>query len=120
MECYYNKVQSAGRKLIYLIALALNVDEDFLDKVGAMDVPMPFLGLLHYPGKLESSGEEIYSASAHTDFGMITLLATDGVSGLQVCRDKSQHPRLWEDLPNINGLHFSWIQTMTVVKCLES
>ena len=35
-------------------------------------------------GKLESSGEEIYSASTHTDFGMITLLATGGVPGLQV------------------------------------
>ncbi|KAK3224948.1 hypothetical protein Dsin_004810 [Dipteronia sinensis] len=87
--------RSAGKQLIYLSALALNLDEDFFDKVGAMDVPMPFLGLLHYP--------EIYSASAHKDFGMITLLATDGVPGLQVCRDKSQQPGLWEDVPNISG-----------------
>ncbi|KAK1564604.1 hypothetical protein Q3G72_006862 [Acer saccharum] len=103
MECYHNKVLSAGRKLIHLIALALNLDEDFFEKVGALDAPMPFLRLLHYPGKLEPSGEEIYGASAHSDYGMITLLATDGVPGLQVCRYKSQHPRVWEDVPNING-----------------
>ncbi|KAK1565643.1 hypothetical protein Q3G72_031594 [Acer saccharum] len=103
MECYYNKVLSAGRQLIHLIALALNLDEDFFEKVGALDAPMPFLRLLHYPGKLESSDEETYGASAHSDYGMITLLASDGVPGLQVCRDKSQHPRVWEDVPNIKG-----------------
>ncbi|KAH7549645.1 hypothetical protein JRO89_XS13G0060600 [Xanthoceras sorbifolium] len=134
LEIYYG--MSAGRQLIHLIALALNLDEDFFEKVGALDVPMGFLRLLHYPGievkelheagndqlrfavqnsnslqiknpfllgKLESSGEEIFWASAHSDYGMITLLATDGVPGLQVCRDKSQHPRVWEDVPNING-----------------
>ncbi|KAK0587871.1 hypothetical protein LWI29_030258 [Acer saccharum] len=50
MEFYHNKVLSAGRQLIHLIALALNLDEDFFEKVGALDAPMPFLRLLHYPG----------------------------------------------------------------------
>ncbi|TXG51180.1 hypothetical protein EZV62_023704 [Acer yangbiense] len=103
LNCLLAMFLSAGRQLIHLIALALNLDEDFFEKVGALDAPMPFLRLLHYPGKLEPSGEEIYGASAHSDYGMITLLATDGVPGLWVCRDKSQHPRVWEDVPNING-----------------
>lgn len=37
------------------------------------------------PGELASSDEEVYGASAHSDYGMITLLATDGVPGLQAC-----------------------------------
>ena len=35
-------------------------------------------------GEIGSSNEEICGASAHSDYGMITLLATDGVRGLQV------------------------------------
>ncbi|GKU95598.1 hypothetical protein SLEP1_g8933 [Rubroshorea leprosula] len=64
---------------------------------------MGFLRLLHYPGELEPSGKEIYGASAHSDYGMITLLATDGVQGLQVCREKSKQPQVWEDVPSLHG-----------------
>lgn len=46
---------------------------------------------------------ETYGASAHSDYGMVTLLLTDGVPGLQVCRDKSRQPRVWEDVPGIRG-----------------
>jgi isopenicillin N synthase-like dioxygenase len=46
--CY---LRSAGKKLLSLLALALNEDEDFFEKVGALeDKPMAFLRLLHYPG----------------------------------------------------------------------
>ncbi|XVF51787.1 hypothetical protein PTKIN_Ptkin04bG0212700 [Pterospermum kingtungense] len=101
METYYKKVLSAGTKLISLIALALKLDEDFFEKVGALNEPSAFLRMLHYPG--ESSSEEIYGASAHSDYGMITLLVTDGVPGLQVCWDKSKQPQVWEDVPSMSG-----------------
>ncbi|CAI0517874.1 unnamed protein product [Linum tenue] len=51
MESYHDKVMSAGRRLISLIALALNLDEDYFDKVGAMNEPDAFLRLIHYPGR---------------------------------------------------------------------
>ncbi|XVF13428.1 hypothetical protein REPUB_Repub08aG0206800 [Reevesia pubescens] len=58
-------------------------------------------------GVVDSSSEEIYGASAHSDYGMVTLLLTDGVPGLQaifiVCRDKSKQPQVWEDVPSITG-----------------
>ncbi|XP_010540817.1 PREDICTED: 1-aminocyclopropane-1-carboxylate oxidase-like isoform X2 [Tarenaya hassleriana] len=103
MECYYKNVLSVGRKLLCLIALALNLDENFFKQVGALNEPAAVVRLLHYPGELNLANEETYGASAHSDYGMITLLATDGVPGLQVCRDKSKRPRVWEDVPGING-----------------
>jgi isopenicillin N synthase-like dioxygenase len=50
--CYSYCFRSAGKKLIYLIAMALNLDEDYFEKVGALDTPSGFLRLLHYPGML--------------------------------------------------------------------
>ncbi|KAM7273304.1 hypothetical protein ACFE04_027968 [Oxalis oulophora] len=106
MESYYAKVLSIGKTLISLIALGLKLDEDFFEKNGAMVEPNAFLRLLHYPGELESSNEEIFGASAHSDYGAITLLSTDGVPGLQhkqVCRDKNKQPQVWEDVQSIDG-----------------
>ncbi|GMY29973.1 2-oxoglutarate-Fe(II) type oxidoreductase hxnY isoform X1 [Fagus crenata] len=102
-ESFHRKLLSAGKRLCSLIALALNLDEEFFEKVGALDKPLAFLRLLHYPGELESSDEEIYGASAHSDYGMVTLLATNGVQGLQVCREKFKQPRVWEDVLHVDG-----------------
>ncbi|GJV93353.1 Toll/interleukin-1 receptor domain-containing protein [Tanacetum coccineum] len=57
---------STGKKLSSLIALALNLDDHFFYSVGEM-------------------GEDgvVYGAYAHSNYGMITLLATDGVPSLQ-------------------------------------
>ncbi|KAK9927615.1 hypothetical protein M0R45_024791 [Rubus argutus] len=101
MESYYRKIHSAGKRLISLIALALNLDEDFFEKVDTR--PTPFLRLLHYPGQLGSSDQEMYGASSHSDFGMVTLLVSNGVPGLQVCREKSKQPQVWEDVLHKDG-----------------
>ncbi|XP_035830187.1 2-oxoglutarate-Fe(II) type oxidoreductase hxnY isoform X2 [Helianthus annuus] len=103
MEEYYQKVVSVGKRLTSLIAMALNLEDDFFEKVGALDKPYAFLRLLHYPGEVGDSDEVIYGASAHSDYGMVTLLATDAVPGLQVCREKHKQPRIWEDVRHIKG-----------------
>ncbi|KAM0897102.1 hypothetical protein ACQ4PT_022775 [Festuca glaucescens] len=38
---------------------------------------------------------------AHSDYGMITLLATDGTPGLQICREKDKED--WKDVHHIEG-----------------
>jgi len=40
----------AGKKLFSLIALSLNLDQHFFEKIGAIDKPSAFLRLLRYPG----------------------------------------------------------------------
>lgn len=53
-----------------------------------------FLACLHlfflnfYTGDISYHNDEVLGASAHSDYGMITLLATDGVPGLQVPRPR--------------------------------
>ncbi|KAI3693542.1 hypothetical protein L1987_76486 [Smallanthus sonchifolius] len=103
MEEYYQKVLSVGKRLSSLIAMALNLEDDFFEKIGALDKPFGFLRLLHYPGEMGASDEVIYGASAHSDYGMITLLETDAVPGLQVCREKLKQPRIWEDVDHVKG-----------------
>ncbi|GKD38079.1 2-oxoglutarate (2OG) and Fe(II)-dependent oxygenase superfamily protein [Tanacetum coccineum] len=44
------------------------------------DKPYAFLRLLRY---ISRGNGVVYGASAHSDYGMITLLATDAVPGLQ-------------------------------------
>lgn len=36
------------------------------------------------PGKVSDPAKGVYGAGAHSDYGLITLLATDDVVGLQV------------------------------------
>ncbi|XP_027362617.1 2-oxoglutarate-Fe(II) type oxidoreductase hxnY-like [Abrus precatorius] len=100
MESLYWKLFGVGKKLFSLIALSLNVDEDFFEKIGAINKPSAFLRLLRYPGDM-GPHEEI--CSAHSDFGALTLLMTDGVPGLQICRDKSKEPRVWLDVSHMEG-----------------
>ncbi|KAK7307771.1 hypothetical protein VNO77_41127 [Canavalia gladiata] len=100
MESLYWKLFDVGKKLFSLIALSLNVDEDFFEKIGAINKPGAFLRLLYYPGEM-GSHEEV--CSAHSDFGALTLLITDGVPGLQICRDKLKEPRVWDDVGHIEG-----------------
>ena len=42
--------------------------------------------LLHYPGPRADEPVGQIGAGVHTDYGNVTLLATDGVAGLQVRR----------------------------------
>lgn len=42
--------RSVGKKLLGLIALALDLDEDFFEQVGALNDPAAIVRLLRYPG----------------------------------------------------------------------
>ncbi|KAH0942219.1 hypothetical protein HID58_001856 [Brassica napus] len=75
------KVLDVGKKLLGLVALALDLEENFFERLGAFNDQAAVVRLLLYSGELNSSEEEeeeeTCGASAHSDFRMLTLLATD-------------------------------------------
>ncbi|XP_033142628.1 2-oxoglutarate-Fe(II) type oxidoreductase hxnY isoform X1 [Brassica rapa] len=82
MERYYKSVvRDVGKKLLGLVALALDLEENFFERLGAFNDQAAVVRLLLYSGELNSSEEEeeeeTCGASAHSDFRMLTLLATD-------------------------------------------
>ena len=75
---YFAAVLNLGRTLHRAIAADLGLPEGFfVDKFVA---PLATLRMLHYPG----GGGAGLGAGAHTDYGSLTLLMTDGEPGLEV------------------------------------
>lgn len=77
-------------------SLDLGLEEDFFtDKLTRS---ASTLRLLHYPAG-SGGGAGGLGAGEHTDYGNLTILATDGVAGLQVRRRDGA----WLDAPHIEG-----------------
>ncbi|WZZ07705.1 hypothetical protein YC2023_093626 [Brassica napus] len=63
-----------------ILALALDLDADYFDSSEMLENPIAYMRLLHYE-------------------------ATDGVMGLQICKDKDMKPQKWEYIPSIDGAY---------------
>jgi isopenicillin N synthase-like dioxygenase len=83
MLAYFDQCLEIGRTLHRGFCLDLGLDEDFF--TAKLVAPAAVLRLLHYPARAPSTADAPGSGE-HTDYGNITLLATDGVAGLQVRR----------------------------------
>ena len=81
MEGWFRAMLDLGARLHRALAVDLGADPDVF--VDAFRAPMATLRLLHYPAR---PGAEGLAAGAHTDYGNLTLLATDEVGGLEVRR----------------------------------
>ena len=95
LTAYYDAALAQGVALHRAVALDLGLAEDHFD--ASFSAPMATLRLLHYP---ESDGAASIGAGAHTDYGSLTLLMTDGVGGLQVRARGSDD---WTDVPHVPG-----------------
>ena len=92
---YFDQCMRLQATLHRGFALDLGVAEDFFaDK---MHRPAAVLRLLRYPAAM--AGGEALGAGQHTDYGNLTILATDGVAGLQVRRRNG----VWLDAPQVEG-----------------
>lgn len=97
VQAYFDAVLAVGRRLHTAFALDLGLAEDFFaDKI---DRPLATLRLLHYPMPSTTEPSAQIGAGTHTDYGNVTLLATDGVAGLQVRRRDG----VWFDVPALPG-----------------
>jgi len=92
---YFNRVWRLGRDLHRGFALDLGLEPDFFET--RLDRPNATLRLLHYPQSAMPLSEGQLGAGVHTDYGNVTLLATDEVGGLMV-QDRSGR---WLDAPVI-------------------
>ena len=90
---YFNRVWQLGRYLHRGFALDLGLEPDFFET--KLDKPIATLRLLHYPPVAGPNPDGQLGAGVHTDYGNVTLLATDAVGGLMV-RDRSGR---WLDAP---------------------
>lgn len=93
VQRYFDALLEVGRRLHRAFAIDLRLDEQFFrDK---LDRPQATLRLLHYPAAPANAPPGQLGAGTHTDYGNVTLLATDGVAGLQVRRRDGT----WVDAP---------------------
>jgi isopenicillin N synthase-like dioxygenase len=97
MLTYFSACHALGLALHRAFALDLGLAPGFFDD--KLDRPMAVLRLLHYPAAPARAEAGQMGAGEHTDYGCVTLLATDGVGGLQV-RTRSGD---WLDAPHVPG-----------------
>lgn len=94
---YFNRMWRLGRDLHHAFALDLGLPMDYFER--RLDKPIATLRLLHYPPVAGPLPDGQLGAGEHTDYGNVTLLATDAVGGLMV-RERSGR---WLDAPVVPG-----------------
>ena len=80
-ETYFDHTVALGKNLLRLFATALEQPEDFF--LQWCQKPMVQSRLFHYPPQSSPTALEL-GAAAHTDYGMLTILAQDPIGGLEL------------------------------------
>ena len=84
-ECvvsYYRQAVGVALKLLSAIAVSLGKDAKYFDD--AFDKPMVLMRGNYYPVRPAEATDKDAGIAEHTDYGCLTLLATDGTPGLEV------------------------------------
>ena len=94
---YFDECLELGRLIHRGFSLDLGLPETFFER--HLEQPIATLRMLRYPPGSDAHVREDAGAGTHTDYGNITILATDGVAGLQVRSRTGQ----WLDAPHVPG-----------------
>ena len=94
---YFEEANLLAKTLLKGFAIGLNLDEDFFIKKSSN--PLSRASLVYYPSQEVDQGEDQFGVSAHTDFGVLTVLCQDSVGGLQI-KDMNGE---WFHAPPIEG-----------------
>ena len=79
---YYAKALDVSMQILREIAAVTGRDNTYFDD--KFDRPMALLRGNYYPQRPAWAGENDFGIATHTDYGCLTLLATDGTPGLEV------------------------------------
>lgn len=96
-EAYVDEMFRVGRHLMGLLALSLDLPEDYFAE--GLSEPLFNSRLLRYAPQPEDAAYNQIGAGAHTDWGMITILLQDDVGGLEVENAAGE----WISAPPIPG-----------------
>jgi len=80
---YHAAMCALSQRLLSIIALSLQLPEDFFDF--CLRTPIATQRMLHYPSQPAQALHNQIGAGAHTDWGLVTILAQDDIGGLEVC-----------------------------------
>jgi isopenicillin N synthase-like dioxygenase len=97
ISAYYEAMNDLTTSVLRLIARTLPYSDDIFNEFMSNSPAAP-LRLLHYPPQRTLGNGKQFGASAHTDFGAITLLLQDDNSGLQVL-DPRTGTEEWVGIP---------------------
>ena len=79
---YYQQAVGVALKLLSAVAVSLGENAEYFDK--AFDKPMALMRGNYYPERPADATDKDAGIAEHTDYGCLTLLATDGTPGLEV------------------------------------
>jgi len=95
---YMAALTELGHVLMSGVALSLGLAENYFRERFTSEPFTPFR-LFHYPSDPSSDGTERWGVGEHPDYGVLTILATDDVPGLEV-RNRADR---WVKVPPIPG-----------------
>ena len=84
ISAYYTDASAVALEVLRGVAASLGQSWDSFDH--AFEAPMALLRGNYYPERPAWAGEKDFGIATHTDYGCLTLLATDGSPGLEVRR----------------------------------
>ena len=82
IESYYTQACDVAMGVLRGVAKAIHAPASYFDD--AFDAPMALLRGNYYPARPAWATAQDFGIATHTDYGCLTLLATDGALGLEV------------------------------------
>ena len=94
---YFNHCLELERTIHRGFSMDLGLDEEFFAR--HLSSPIATLRMLRYPPSAGTNTREDGGAGTHSDYGNITILATDKVAGLEVLNRQGE----WIQAPHVPG-----------------
>ena len=81
---YFYSLWELSIRLLKIILISLELPKTALSKMGILEKPCLILRAIHYLGEVADLANGIVNTNTHTDYGLLTILLTDGNPGLEV------------------------------------